>query len=238
MWVYNTKNAGTTSQEKSRIILDVAEEFRADRISPAESSFICVGGANGYATYGLGNWHVGANLVDKNGVYSAVTRDMYQGANLESEHRVGLLAAASALNQGSDAGTNGCYTATQYVSTGATIIASPYVVGGFTASTQDCLTYAIDGYVITGIPVVYRFLISTFIYAVTANTCGYAANLCFEGSADMVAIDSQTAGYNAGSLTVVKNDYTTGNTYVLITSYERYGDSYIGFFAVGDFKTA
>jgi hypothetical protein len=162
---------------------------------------------------------------------------MYQGGNKESEHFPGTLTPASAANQGSDSGTNGCYTATQYVSTGATLLVGPYVVGGFAGSTQDCLTYAIDGYVITGSPVVYRFLISSFSYTTTANTCGFATNLCFMSGANMAAINGQTAGYNAGSLTVVKNDYTTGNTFVLITSYERYSDSYIGFFAVGNFVT-
>jgi hypothetical protein len=100
--------------------------------------------------------------------------------------------SSSANNAGGDVtpnfasagGTNGCYTATAYLNQATAL--RDIIMGGFTGSAQDCLTFAVDGYVITGIQVLNRFMTAAIFALVTTDAnCGLGATRCWNGTADI-----------------------------------------------------
>ena len=183
LWIYNT--IVLVSNPRSELILDLVEDWvwgaAAQNVenSGSQPYFSIVGAVNGYQSFGLGNWWAGAWVLDMNGAQQTITSDGDTG-NAENLHYVGQIGTVASYT-GVAAGTNGCYTA---VDIGWPVSESTsYIVAGITASSQDCLTYAIDGFVITGQIVVYSFIAITTYLLTAAATCFTAARAtgCYLG---------------------------------------------------------
>ena len=204
LWIYNT--IVLVSNPRSELILDLVEDWvwgaAAQNVenSGSQPYFSIVGAVNGYQSFGLGNWWAGAWVLDMNGTEVSITSDGDTG-NAENLHFTSqstgagnTIASAVTTFVGVAAGTNGCYTAVDIGWPAAE--ATDYIVAGITASSQDCLTYAIDGFVITGSILMYSFVALTTYLLTAADTCFTVGRKpgCYQGGGQY---DSTAAAFPA-----------------------------------------
>jgi len=155
-WTYTT--LGDTNY--SHMVLASAEEYvtgGAAANAGADPYYYVAGGLSSYATFGLGNFttYIDAVTFAGLGVPSPLNLPV-----LESSHKNGSLIT---LAKSQAQATNGCFTTADIEHTATSKVA----VGGFTASSLDCVDFALAGYVVTGQTLVYEYNAITFKTVVT-----------------------------------------------------------------------
>jgi len=103
------------------------------------------------------------------GVIATVATDVPLGYP-ENTHPNG--SATSNLYMGLSYGTNGCMTASDAYMFATNATTETVLVGGNTAMQRTCLDWAVDGYLIDGVPFIYQFWVTggpTFALATNQN---------------------------------------------------------------------
>jgi len=155
--------AEATNASMSSMIMGVTEDFAtgAGGGTGAAPYYYLVGGMSAYVTFGLGNYWTYANIIDMDGLASLAASITGEGSNAEALHKNGTYITGGA---GQSNSTNGCHTAIDVMKVAVKTVA----VGGFTAAAQDCLDFAMAGYVTTGTPLAYLFYNLVLTVSLTA----------------------------------------------------------------------
>ena len=230
-WIFNIDFNSTTNT--STMILDITEDTYAANTGVGLASYIdFVGGQNSAATFGLGNWSVMVGRVTYLGVLiTADTSDVYEVAQFGEERHINSSASAGIASSilgtiGVRFSTNGCYTTTDK----GGFADGQFFVGGFSASAQTCPDFAVEGYVITGIPVAYQFY-NVFSIVVATPLPGATKSWTM---VDLIALNAAVnpASYgvnvnNFGSIVHAVVEPSTLNITLVISSNELYWKSYL-----------
>ena len=141
---------------KSSVYLALSEDYLTVTTAPA---FYAAGGIEFTFAYGLGTWaQFLISLSSDGAAITSITNEEYITGYKES--LVQNSVTASTNYKGMDFGTNGCMTATDYAHWTVTAVTSVHVAG-VTASSRNCLEWAIDGYSVTGVTTFYLFVQGT-----------------------------------------------------------------------------